>query len=554
MFKNMKVATKLFGAFFIVLLLMTGMGVYALQQMASINASAVDLATNWLVAARDLGEVKARINHMRVVQFRVVDERDPAQVASALKSLDDDMTLEKKAEDEYFTTITGSDERQLYDAIKAGREKFFASQQAILDLVKQGKYDDARAAIIESRAAYDMTREALDKDSEFQLVGGNKATAEAAAAYASSRRWTIGILVASILLALGMAFVIIRSLTRQLGGEPAYVVDIATRVSNGDLTVAINVPANDNSSVLYAMKAMVAKLSQVVAEVHGGAEALTSAAEEVSSTSQTLSQASSEQAAGVEETTASMEQMTASVTQNAENSRMTDSLATKAAAEAIEGGEAVKATVAAMKQIAQKIGIIDDIAYQTNLLALNAAIEAARAGQHGKGFAVVAAEVRKLAERSQVAAQEIITVSSSSVDLAERAGALLETIVPNIKRTSDLVQEITAASDEQAAGVGQINAAISQLNQTTQQNAASSEELAATAEEMSGQAEQLQQAIAFFKLTETPLGRVSSRVPAKLAMGKMPLTGRRLSPIASPTSGMSLASVDGPDESQFSRY
>ncbi|MFL6699319.1 MAG: methyl-accepting chemotaxis protein, partial [Vitreoscilla sp.] len=177
-----------------------------------------------------------------------------------------------------------------------------------------------------------------------------------------------------------------------------------------------------------------------------------------------------------------------------------DGMATKAASEASEGGEAVRATVVAMKQIAQKIGIIDDIAYQTNLLALNAAIEAARAGEHGKGFAVVAAEVRKLAERSQVAAEEIANVASSSVELAEKAGRLLDTIVPNIRKTSDLVQEITAASEEQSSGVGQINSAIVQLSQTTQQNSSSSEELAATAEEMSSQAEQLQQTMSFFKL------------------------------------------------------
>jgi methyl-accepting chemotaxis protein len=179
---------------------------------------------------------------------------------------------------------------------------------------------------------------------------------------------------------------------------------------------------------------------------------------------------------------------------------VTDGMASKAAKEATEGGEAVKETVTAMKSIAGKIGIIDDIAYQTNLLALNAAIEAARAGEHGKGFAVVAAEVRKLAERSQVAAQEIGELAGGSVDMAERAGKLLDEMVPSINKTSDLVQEITAASEEQSAGVGQINTAMSQLNQITQQNASSSEELAATAEEMSSQAEQLQQAMSFFQL------------------------------------------------------
>ena len=205
--------------------------------------------------------------------------------------------------------------------------------------------------------------------------------------------------------------------------------------------------------------------------------------------------------------------MSASITQNTENARVTDGMASKASKEANEGGAAVKATVAAMKSIAGKIGIIDDIAYQTNLLALNAAIEAARAGEHGKGFAVVAAEVRKLAERSQVAAQEIGEVASSSVELAEKAGSLLDEIVPSIAKTSDLVQEITAASEEQASGVSQINTAMSQLNQSTQQNASSSEELAATAEEMSGQAEQLQQLMSFFRTGGH--GAMRATAPAK---------------------------------------
>jgi len=254
------------------------------------------------------------------------------------------------------------------------------------------------------------------------------------------------------------------------------------------------------------------KLSEIIGEVRSAADNLSSASEEVSATAQSLSQSSSEQAASVEETSASVEQMSASITQNSENAKVTDGMATKAAKEAAEGGEAVGATVTAMKQIADKIGIIDDIAYQTNLLALNAAIEAARAGEHGKGFAVVAAEVRKLAERSQVAAQEIGQLAGSSVDMAERAGKLLEQMVPSIKKTSDLVQEITAASEEQSSGVSQINGAMNQLNQTTQQNASASEELAATAEEMSGQAEQLQQVMAFFKVagSDLPAGRVLS--------------------------------------------
>ena len=276
---------------------------------------------------------------------------------------------------------------------------------------------------------------------------------------------------------------------------------VLAAIECGDLTQTASTAFEGQLRALCeSVNSTAAKLGEVVDEVNGGAMALANASEEVSAAAQSLSQAASVQAASVEETSASLEQMTASISQNTENARVTDGMASKAASEANEGGEAVKATVGAMKQIAQKIGIIDDIAYQTNLLALNAAIEAARAGEHGKGFAVVAAEVRKLAERSQVAAQEIGNVAASSVELAEKAGHLLDQMVPNIRKTSDLVQEITASSEEQSAGVNQINSAVAQLSQTTQQNASSSEELAATAETMNTQTTQLQQTMSFFKV------------------------------------------------------
>jgi len=334
----------------------------------------------------------------------------------------------------------------------------------------------------------------------------------------------------------------VEQLLAQIGGEPAYASRIVSEIAAGDLTVQVNLRPGDQSSLLFAMKAMVDKLASVMTEVSSGAESLTSASEEISATAQSLSQAASEQAAGVEETSASIEQMTASIGQNTENAKVTDGIASKASHEAAEGGEAVRSTVAAMQQIAKKISIIDDIAYQTNLLALNAAIEAARAGEHGKGFAVVAAEVRKLAERSQVAAQEIEQVASSSVELAEKAGKLLDEMVPNIRRTSNLVQEITAASEEQSAGVGQINSAVTQLSQTTQQNASSSEQLAATAEEMSSQAEQLQQAVAYFRVDG---GASSPRRQARQAMGKMR---------QAPASNRVMSLETEPDDSNFVRF
>jgi methyl-accepting chemotaxis protein len=545
MFANLKVATRLALGFGALVLLLVAISATSVLRLGSLNQASTSITEDiYPEVALSAEVVRSALDNGRHLRDMLLATSDTeaerawqdvgatrAHASELLKKLEREIDTDKGKE--LFRTC-GERQAALDSRFERLHELARADHAKAIDYMK--------ADFSPANTSY---RAALDELQKYEVERMDAAAKNSAEVYAATRGLVLSLSAGALLLALAVAFAITRNLQQVLGGEPAYAAEVMRKVSVGDFTVDVAVRANDTSSLLYTARQMVqsagdsvndvvrvmgamatgdltqtitksytgsfaemkdyvnetvSKLSAVVTEVNGGAEALAGASEEVSATAQSLSQAASEQAAGVEETSASMEQMTASISQNTENAKITDGMATKASSEASEGGEAVKATVVAMKQIAQKIGIIDDIAYQTNLLALNAAIEAARAGEHGKGFAVVAAEVRKLAERSQVAAEEIANVAGSSVELAEKAGRLLDAIVPNIRKTSDLVQEITAASEEQSSGVGQINAAIVQLSQTTQQNASSSEELAATAEEMSSQAEQLQQTMAFFKL------------------------------------------------------
>ncbi|HEY5514358.1 MAG TPA: methyl-accepting chemotaxis protein [Geomonas sp.] len=304
------------------------------------------------------------------------------------------------------------------------------------------------------------------------------------------------------------------------------ISEAAKLIANGDLTVVIK-ERSPEDELMLALHAMVKKLGDVVTEVKTAADNVASGSQELSFSSEQMSQGASEQAAAAEEASSSMEQMSSNIKQNADNAIQTEKIAVKSATDAQEGEKAVVQTVAAMKEIAGKISIIEEIARQTNLLALNAAIEAARAGEHGKGFAVVASEVRKLAERSQKAAAEISKLSSSSVEVAEKAGAMLNKMVPDIRKTAELVQEISAACREQDTGAEQINKAIQQLDQVIQQNASASEEVSSTAEELSSQAEQLQSSIDFFKINGHAATReqaVERKSPARLGAKELKLT------------------------------
>jgi Methyl-accepting chemotaxis protein len=306
-----------------------------------------------------------------------------------------------------------------------------------------------------------------------------------------------GMLIGSII-AILLGYFLAKSITTPVLKGVAFAKSLA----DGDLTAKVDVDQRDEIGILAeALRNMSGKLTEVVLDVQSASDNVAAGSEELSSSSESLSQGATEQAASIEEVSSSMEQMAANISQNAENAKETERLATQSAKDAKHSGEAVDQTVHAMNSIAEKISIVEEIARQTNLLALNAAIEAARAGEHGKGFAVVAAEVRKLAERSGLAAAEISELSGSSVEVARQAGEMLRTLVPNIERTAALVQEIAAASNEQNAGANQINQAISQLDSVIQQNASASEEMASTSEELASQGQQLQMTMSFFNVS-----------------------------------------------------
>jgi methyl-accepting chemotaxis protein len=503
MLNNMKIGTRLLASFGLVLLLLVvvaGAGYWGVRSGESTIISLLDTEGQ---LAQHSARARANVLGMRRYEKDVfLNLGDAEKVAGYYKKWTDEAakTNERVADLEKIKLDQRDKEniRIVKDNLKiyeAGFNKVYASiRDGHIKTPAQGN-----SAIAEFKAESHKMEETAVK----MAVDANKTMQEGKGGIQKETQRVALMMLAISLLAICIGVLLSMLVTRSIKRPLALGVAVANRLAEGDLTVEIGATSKDETGLLLAsMDNMVQKLKEIVSEVKSATDNVASGSQELSSNAEEMSQGATEQAAAAEEASSSMEQMSANIRQNADNAIQTEKIAVKSASDAKEGGQAVQETVLAMKEIASKINIIEEIARQTNLLALNAAIEAARAGEHGKGFAVVASEVRKLAERSQKAAAEISQLSANSVGIAVKAGELLSKIVPDIEKTAELVQEISASSREQDTGAEQINKAIQQLDQVIQQNAGAAEEMSSTSEELAAQAEQLQSAIAFFKTGE----------------------------------------------------
>jgi methyl-accepting chemotaxis protein len=560
-FYDLKIASKLLVSFLCVLALTLSLGAFSLNQLDDMHKSSDLVDENWMPSISYVLSANNNLANFRVAELLHLLSTNPEHMEEYERLMRDESDALERNLRAYEPLALTEDERRALEVFRKSWRDYLAAHERILVVSRQNKNEEAFNMLrTDAQRSFESASLTLKELADINVKASRKAADTTDALHVTSRQWIIGMTLGAVLIGVFLAFFTARIISKPLLGA----VVMADRIAEGDLTATIEVTTNDETGrLLAALQRMGQKLAEVIREVREGSDALASASAQVSSSSQSLAQGTSEQASSVEETTSSLEQMTASISQNRDHSRQMEQMAVQGARDAEESGRAVKETVEAMSSIAQKISIIEEIAYQTNLLALNAAIEAARAGEHGKGFAVVATEVRKLAERSQTAAREISGLASGSVKVATRSGELLAELVPSIRKTADLVQEVVAASAEQSSGVTQMNKAMLHVDQVTQRNASASEELASTAEEMSAQAEALSQLVSFFRVgggserssrpavRPAPNGHPAQKAPSAVQGLKAAANGLGQSP-ASPRASHPVALSE--EDREFKRF
>jgi methyl-accepting chemotaxis protein len=552
---SLTIKTKLGLAFAFLILLMVATAGYAIFTLAAFNTTISDVLTGPAERLKTAQAIDIELLQMIRQQKNLLLATDADGRATAIEK----GNAARKHFDELLTTAEGlatEKGRPLWASIRENSNKFIKGDDYSRQRLSAGDLAGATQATVDLRPVIADIDKVIADLIDIESGRMQDAQANAEAQYNSSRSIMIGISAVALLISAAAAFWISKTISNGLNRANTAVRSVA----EGDLTKLADITSKDEiGELLGYVNAMIERLRGVVGDALSASTNVSSGSQELSASSEQVSQGATEQAAAAEEASASMEQMAANIKQNADNAAQTEKIARQSAKDAELSGDAVNRAVGAMRTIAEKIGIVQEIARQTDLLALNAAVEAARAGEHGKGFAVVASEVRKLAERSQSAAAEISAMSSDTVVAAQEAGEMLSRLVPDIRKTAELVSEISAACREQDIGASQINEAIQQLDKVTQQNASASEEMASTSEELAAQSEELQSSISYFRVdTSRQANRaatVAHRAPAPATVSRpaaKPMakkTGLGVSEQQARVRGFALdMNVGGPDE------